>query len=118
MKLEVNELYEGVRGYEKFFPAWTRNETEAFLSNIKRGRVKKDGAFYKRDKELYVYYVNKVYENLMHRFAVDVDEIKEERDTVLRMLDALPAEQFKSFITLAFEPYTTLEDNVGITFEG
>ena len=35
--------------------------------------------------------------------------IEDEKATVLRLLDALPAEQFCSFAEIAFEPYINLE---------
>ena len=43
--------------------------------------------------------------------------IEDERATVLRMLHSLPAEQFRNFAEITFEPYVNLEDSISITFE-
>lgn len=115
MKLEINEKYID-NEYAKFFASWTRQEFQGYLSNVKVGRVKKDGHFYKRDTHNFEVWVCKMYEVLRSRFAVDEKALSDELDTVIRMLYTLTAEKYIAFIEVAFEPYTNLEDNVSISF--
>ena len=44
--------------------------------------------------------------------------IEDELATVLRLLDALPAEQFCSLAEITFEPYINLESDTTIIYEG
>lgn len=117
MRLEINKRYAG-DGLAEYFATWTRQEFKGLLHNIQNGRVKKDGSFYKREYESYKVWINAMYNTLTSRFEVNLMETIDERDTALRMLEILSAEQFKSFAKLAFEPYANLEDNVEIVFEG
>lgn len=116
MKLEINEECIA-NGYSKYFASWTRNEFSAILAQIQSARIKKDGTFYKRDKEFIYSWTNRMYLILKSRFIVDEAENNDERDTVLRMLDTLSAKDFYAFATIFFEPYANLEDNVSIVFE-
>jgi len=117
MKLEVNKKCAG-DGLAKYFAGWTRQEFKGLLHQIQNGHIKKDGSFYKHDYESYKVWINAMYNALTSRFEVNLMKTIDERDTVLRMLETLSAEQFKSFAELAFEPYANLEDNVEIVFEG
>ena len=58
------------------------------------------------------------YNALIRRFEVDVAMIEDEKATVLRMLDTLPAEKFRYFAEITFEPYINLETDTTIIYEG
>ena len=55
---------------------------------------------------------------MIRRFEVDVAMIEDEKATVLRMLDTLPAEKFRYFAEITFEPYINLETDTTIIYEG
>ena len=101
----------------KYFVGWTKSEFKKLIRLIKNARVKKDGTFYKRDKEVINDKTVAYYRALWGRFELDKAMIKDERATVLRMLHSLPAEQFRNFAEITFEPYVNLEDSISITFE-
>ena len=101
----------------KYFVGWTKSEFEELVRLTKKARVKKDGTFYKRDKEVINDKTVAYYRALWGRFELDKAMIEDERATVIRMLHSLPAEQFRNFAEITFEPYANLEDSVSITFE-
>lgn len=101
----------------KYFVGWTKSEFEELVRFTKRARVKKDGTFYKRDKEMINDKTIAYYRAFMGRFELDKVMIEDERDTVLRMLHSLPAEQFRNFAEITFDPYANLEDSASIIFE-
>lgn len=115
MKLEINKKCADDE-LAKYFATWTRQEFKGLLHQVQNGRIKKDGSFYKRDYESYKIWINAMYNTLASRFEVNLMEMIDERDTVLRMLETLSAEQFKFFAGLAFEPYANLEDNTPIIY--
>ena len=96
---------------------WTRSEFESLLHRTQNARIKKDGTFYKNDKNLINYFINTFYRALIRRFEVDVAMIEDEEATALRMLNSLPAEKFRYFAEIAFEPYINLEAETNI-YEG
>lgn len=93
---------------------WTRNEFEDLLHSTQNARIKKDGTFYKNDKELINDSIITFYHALIRRFEVDMATVEDEEATVLRMLDTLPAEKFRYFAEIAFEPYINLETETNI----
>ena len=93
---------------------WTRREFESLLHRTQNARIKKDGTFYKNDKNLINYFISTFYRALIRRFEVDVAMVEDEQATVLRMLDTLPAEQFRTFAEITFEPYINLETETNI----
>lgn len=97
---------------------WTRREFEDLLHSTQNARIKKDGTFYKNDKELINDSIITFYHALIRRFEVDVAMIEDEEATVLRLLDTLPAKQFCSFAETTFEPYINLENDTTIIYEG
>lgn len=97
---------------------WTRREFEDLLHSTQNARIKKDGTFYKNDKNLINNCIITCYRALIRRFEVDVAMIEDEKATVLRMLDTLPAEKFRYFAEIAFEPYINLESDTTIIYEG
>ena len=97
---------------------WTRGEFEDLLCRTQHARIKKDGTFYKNDKNLINNFIITSYNALIRRFEVDVAMIEDEKATVLRMLDTLPAEKFRYFAKIAFEPYINLEADTTIIYEG
>lgn len=116
MTLNIKEERK-IERWSKYFVNWTKSEFEELVRLTKRARVKKDGTFYKRDKEVINDKTVAYYRAFMGRFELDKTMIEDERATVLRMLHSLPAEQFRNFAEITFEPYTNLEDSVSITFE-
>lgn len=97
---------------------WTRSEFEDLLHSTQNARIKKDGTFYKNDKELINDSIITFYHALIRRFEVDMATVEDEEATVLRMLDTLPAEKFRYFAEITFEPYINLETDTTIIYEG
>ena len=97
---------------------WTKRDFEDLLHKTQNARIKKDGTFYKYDKQLINDCVITFYRALIRRFEVDVAMVEDEKATVLRMLDTLPAEKFRYFAEIAFEPYINLETDTTIIYEG
>lgn len=117
MILEIKEERK-IEQCSKYFVDWTKSEFEELARLIKKARVKKDGTFYKRDKEVINNRTVIYYRALFGRFELDKAMIEDERATVLRLLDTLPAEQFCSFAEITFEPYINLETDTTIIYEG
>lgn len=110
MKLELNASRREDWA-RKYFVKWTKSEFGSLLHYTQKStKIKKDGHFYKRDMENLNYYIDNLYRALIGRFDVDEDMMRDERDTVLRMLKTLPAEQFRAFAEITFEPYVNLEE--------
>lgn len=107
MTLTVREELKS-RLSETIFIGWTKREFEDLLCRTQHARIKKDGTFYKNDKNLINNFIITYYNALIRRFEVDVAMVEDEKATVLRLLDALSAEQFCSFAEIAFEPYINL----------
>ena len=84
------------------------------MHRTQKARIKKDGTFYKNDKELINDSIITFYHALIRRFEVDMATVEDEEATVLRMLDTLPAEKFRYFAEIAFEPYINLESDTNI----
>ena len=93
---------------------WTRREFEDVLCRTKHAKIKKDGTFYKNDKNLINNFIITSYNSLIRRFEVDVAMVEDEKATVIRMLDTLSAEKFRTFAEIAFEPYINLETETNI----
>lgn len=116
MILEIKEERKGDWA-GKYFVGWTKSEFKELIRLTKKARVKKDGTFYRRDKTMINDKTVAYYRALWGRFELDKAMIEDERATVLRMLHSLPAEQFRYFAEITFEPYVNLEDSTSITFE-
>lgn len=117
MTLTVREELKS-RLSETTFIGWTKREFEDLLCRTQHARIKKDGTFYKNDKNLINDSIITFYRALIKRFEVDVAMIEDEKATVLRMLDTLPAEKFRDFAEITFEPYINLETDTTIIYEG
>ena len=117
MTLTVREEFKSCFS-ETTFIDWTKREFEDLLCRTQHARIKKDGTFYKNDKNLINNFIITSYNALIRRFEVDVAMIEDERATVLRMLDTLPAEKFRYFAEIAFEPYINLGTDTTIIYEG
>ena len=117
MILEIKEERK-IEQCSKYFVNWTKSEFEELARLTKKARVKKDGTFYKRDKEVINNRTVIHYRALLGRFELDKAMIEDEKATVLRMLDTLPAEKFRYFAEITFEPYINLETDTTIIYEG
>ena len=117
MILEIKEERKIERG-SKYFVQWTKSEFEELVRLTKKARVKKDGTFYKRDKEVINDTTVAYYRALWGRFELDKAMVEDEKATVIRMLDTLPAEKFRTFAEITFEPYINLESDTTIIYEG
>ena len=93
----------------KHFVDWSQREFKELLRLICTVKIKKDGTFDVYSKALITDLIISCYRCLLGRFELDKAMIEDEKATVLRLLDALPAEQFCSFAEIAFEPYINLE---------
>ena len=103
---------------ETTLTGWTKREFEDLLCRTQHARIKKDGTFYKNDKNLINNFIITSYNALISRFELDRAMIEDELATVIRMLNSLPAEQFRTFAEIAFEPYINLESDTTIIYEG
>lgn len=117
MTLTVREEFKSCFS-ETTFIDWTKREFEDLLCRTQHARIKKDGTFYKYDKNLINNSIITFYRALIRRFEVDVAMVEDEKATVLRMLDTLPAEKFRYFAEITFEPYINLETDTTIIYEG
>ncbi len=93
----------------KRFVDWTQREFKELLRSICTAKIKEDGTFDVYSKPWITDLIISCYRCLLGRFELDKAMIEDEKATVLRLLDALPAEQFCSFAEIAFEPYINLE---------
>jgi len=84
-----------------------RDDVKRLETWITRARVKKDGFFYKYDYQRISYNITYMFTGVSDYFITD-DTVLEERDTLRRMLDTLPAEQFKAFANIMLEPYKNI----------
>ena len=103
---------------ETTFIDWTKREFEDLLCRTQHARIKKDGTFYKNDKNLINNFIITSYNALISRFELDRAMIEDELATVIRMLNSLPAEKFRAFAEITFEPYINLESDTTIIYEG
>lgn len=117
MTLTVREELKS-RLSETTFIGWTKREFEDLLCRIQHARIKKDGTFYKNDKNLINNFIITSYNALISRFELDRAMIEDELATVIRMLNSLPAEKFRYFAEITFEPYINLETDTTIIYEG
>ena len=117
MILSIKEKHK-TNSTSKHFVDWSQREFKELLRSICTAKIKKDGTFYKNDKNLINNFIITSYNALIRRFEVDVAMIEDEKATVLRMLDTLPAEKFRYFAEITFEPYINLETDTTIIYEG
>ena len=108
MILSIKEKHK-TNSTSKHFVDWSQREFKELLRSICTAKIKKDGTFDVYSKALITDLIISCYRSLCGRFELDKAMIEDERATVLRLLDALPAEQFCSFAGIAFEPYINLE---------
>ena len=95
----------------KHFVDWSQREFKELLRSIRMAKIKEDGTFDVYSKALITDLIISCYRSLWGRFELDKAMVEDEKATVLRLLDALPAEQFCSFAEIAFEPYINLESD-------
>lgn len=107
MKLEPNGRD---KEYNKIFVQRTRSAFIWLLNEVKSARIKKDGTFYKVDKDRLYRRIYSEYIPLTWRFNIENEYIYEEIDTAQRMLETLTAKQFIAYAEVAFEPYMNLEE--------
>lgn len=108
MILNIKEKHKA-NSTSKHFVDWSQREFKELLYSIRTAKIKGDGTFDVYSKALITGLIICCYRCLLGRFELDKAMIEDEKATVLRLLDALPAEQFCSFAEIAFEPYINLE---------
>lgn len=86
------------------YSRWVKDDIDAFERQMSKARIKKDGYFYKNDYTRLVAWAGYAFHSIAH-FFVFTDEMRDEQSALLRALESLPAEQFKVFASLIFEPY-------------
>jgi len=96
--------------HNKLFVVRTRSAFQELLYIIKNARVRKDGTFYKTDKNRIYSKIYSEYIPLTWRFDIENEIIDDEITTAQRLLDTLTAKQFIAFAEVAFEPYINLEE--------
>ena len=81
----------------KHFVDWSQREFKELLRSIRMAKIKEDGTFDVCSKALITDLIISCYRSLWGRFELDKAMVEDEKATVLRLLDALHAEQFCSF---------------------
>ena len=85
-----------------------RDHTEAhfqsLLSYIPDMRIKKDGFFYDYDKGIFLNALTDAYINYLC-FYFDIAEAIDEYETLERMIDILPAEEYKKLVFMTCKRY-------------
>lgn len=94
-------------GYGNTYSRWVKESFELLERKITNARIRKDGYFYKNDSERIVQFIDYAFHSLDSYFVITA-EIADERETFSRMLETLPAEQFKQFALVIIEPYKTI----------
>ena len=89
---------------EKIWVFWARYKAKKAKDFINIARIKKDGYFYKNDRARLFVRANLAFHSLLNYF-IFTDEMFDERNTLVRALETLNAEQFKAFASLIIEPY-------------
>ena len=110
MILSIKEKHK-TNSTSKHFVDWSQREFKELLRSICTAKIKEDGTFDVYSKALITDLIISCYRCLLGRFELDKTMVEDEKATVLRMLDTLPAEQFCSFAEIAFEPYINLESD-------
>ena len=86
------------------YARWVKDDINTFERLLAKARIKKDGYFYKNDYARLVAWIDYAFHSIA-RYFIFTDEIRDEQSALLRALESLPAEQFKAFASLIFEPY-------------
>ena len=117
MILSIKEKHK-TNSTSKHFVDWSQREFKELLHSIRMAKINEDGTFDVYSKALITDLIISCYRCLCGRFELDKAMIEDELATVIRMLNSLPAEQFRTFAEIAFEPYINLESDTTIIYEG
>lgn len=100
MDLEVRKD----RAFSDIYAVWVKDDINAFEREMAKARIKKDGYFYKSNYGRLAVWTKCAFATIAHYF-IFTDEMRDERDSLIRALETLNAEQFKTFASLIIEPY-------------
>lgn len=100
MDLEVRKD----RTFSDIYAVWVKDDINAFECAMAKARIKKDGYFYKNDRARLFVRASLAFHSLINYF-IFTDEMFDERNALVRALETLNAEQFKTFASLIIEPY-------------
>ena len=100
MDLEVRKD----RAFNGIYAVWVKDDINAFEREMAKARIKKDGYFYKNDRARLFARANFAFHSLVNYF-IFTDEMRDEHNALVRALETLNAEQFKTFASLIIEPY-------------
>lgn len=101
MDLEVRK---DVASFNSTYARWVKGDIYALERQIAKARIKKDGYFYKNDYSRLVVWTKCAFATIANYF-IFTDEMCDERDSLIRALETLNAEQFKAVALLIIEPY-------------
>lgn len=79
---------------------------QSVLSYLPDARIKKDGSFYKTERNLILAGITDAYLNKLCFYFNVGAEIVDEYETLVRMIDTLPADKFKDLMFMTCKQYT------------
>lgn len=89
---------------------WTQMYFTEMYDRLERKNIfEKDGSLDEDIKELLKSDVLMGYSRLNSRFNMDEGQMEDERETLLRLMNILPAQEYIKMAKLIIEPYTKLE---------
>lgn len=107
MKLHINE--DNLTPGSAYYPEWTAMYFVKVHNNLIPNLSKEDEKTNARIKSNIVRNLTEGYERLKTRFVVDIAQVDDEYDTLIRMIDIMPYGQYREFASLVIEPYQNLE---------
>lgn len=79
---------------------------QSILSYLPDARVKKDGSFHKTEKQLILAGLTDAYLNKLCFYFKVGAEVIDEYETLIRMIDTLPADKFNDLVFTVCKQYT------------
>lgn len=101
MDLEVRK---NILSFNSTYARWVKDDMNTLERQIAKARIKKDGYFYKNDYARLIALTKCAFATIANYF-IFTNEMCDERDTLIRALATLNAEQFKAVASLIIEPY-------------
>lgn len=107
MKLHIN--MNNITRESVCYPEWTQMYFVRVQNNLKSGLSKESEKTNTIIKEHIVRNLTNGYERLKTRFNVDMTQLDDEYDTLIRMIDIMSYGEYRQFASLVIAPYQHLE---------
>lgn len=108
MKLHINE--DNITRNSVYYPKWTQMYFTTLLKLVNMPEsIGANDSFTHIALEEINRYVYGSYNRLAVRFEVDNEQIEDEKETLIRMLETMPANEYKALVNLLVEPYCHIE---------